>query len=70
MAAVQNEPPFGRACSQVSSVGASLAALRPIVSGDARDKRSGEQRTDAWNAIEALARLIGAVPCHDHSIKI
>jgi hypothetical protein len=32
MAAVQNEPPFGRACSQVSSVGASLAALRPIVS--------------------------------------
>ena len=28
--------------------------------GDARDKRSGEQRTDAWNAIEALARLIGA----------
>jgi transposase len=26
--------------------------------------------TDAWNAIEAPARLIGAVPCQDHSIKI
>src|SRR5580693_4215980 len=27
-------------------------------------------RSGAWDAIKALARLIGAVPCHDHSIKI
>ena len=38
--------------------------------GDARDKRGGQQRTDAWNAIETLARWIGAVPCQDDSIKI
>ncbi len=37
---------------------------------DAGDQRGGEQRTDARNAIEALARLIGTVPCHDQSIKI
>src|SRR5262249_32987919 len=36
---------------------------------NARDERGGEQRTDTWNAIEALARLIGSVPSQDHSIK-
>src|SRR5262245_44059277 len=30
----------------------------------------GQQRTDDRNAVEALARLIGAVPSHDHSIKV
>jgi hypothetical protein len=29
----------------------------------------GEQRTHTWNAIKALARLIGTVPSRDHSIK-
>jgi hypothetical protein len=38
--------------------------------GDARDQRGGERRTNTWNAIEALARLIAAVPGHDHSIKV
>src|SRR5215471_17684450 len=38
--------------------------------GDACDKSSCQQRTDAWNAIEALAGLVGAMPSHDHSIKI
>ena len=37
---------------------------------NARNQSGGQQRTDAWNAIEALARWIGAVPCEDHSIKI
>ena len=32
--------------------------------------RAVAERTDAWDAIKALARLIGAVPCHNHSIKI
>src|SRR5262249_16094774 len=30
----------------------------------------GQQRTNARNAVEALARSIGAVPSHDHSIKV
>jgi hypothetical protein len=36
---------------------------------DARNECGGEQRTDTWNTIKALARLIGAVPGQDHSIK-
>jgi hypothetical protein len=41
-----------------------------VQSASARDERGGEQRTDTWNAIKALARLIGAVPGQDHSIKL
>ena len=38
--------------------------------GDARDQCGGQLRAYSLNAIEALARLIGAVPCQDHSIKV
>src|SRR6516225_5955793 len=38
--------------------------------GHTRNQRGGQQRTDAGDAVKALARWIGAMPSHDHSVKV
>src|SRR5258708_34076404 len=58
---LRNEPNPGR---EVTS--------RPEGPGvsNTRDQSGRQHRTDAGNVMKALARLVGPVPGHDHSIEL